>query len=709
MKIDRERVLSEVRVRPRSAQELLDRLGGGRHQKRTLTQLLRAMVRSGELEKRARRYRLPRADGLVEGTFEADAPEGGTVRTGSGRRFRVRSDGGAEPGDRVLLLPLGEPDGRRAERGEILDVLDGRRKEWIGIVHLEPAGAIITPYRDDEEWGLPVSRKNLGRARDGDVVVCRPARRGGGRGRLAGRVVEVLGRPGEPEADFRAVVWHRRLPVEFPPDVLAESEACSLPEGADAGDDSGVPYEDLRELPFVTIDPASARDHDDAVHVEARGDAFRLWVAIADVARFVPPGGALDREALRRGNSVYFPDRAIPMLPDRLSGDLCSLRAGEDRLALGVRMDVAADGRIGRKKVFRARIRSHAGLHYGQAAAAMGGDASVLPDASLAEPLERLAACAAALRRRRESAGALDFDLPSAQIELDAEGQPVAVGLAERNDAHRAIEEAMLAANRSVAEWLLAEDVPAIFRNHEPPPDEDAGDLRRMLANFGLLETRGQASLTPKELASALRAVAGRPEELLVNRAALRAMQQARYAAENRGHFALAFEAYLHFTSPIRRYADLEVHRAVLARLAGGKALDRTRGRANRLPAIATRISWRERVAMDAERDMDAIKKCVFMAKHLGESVAGRVTGVAQHGLYVTLEPWFVEGLVHVSTLDDWVEYDEAQHALVGRDSGRRYALGDRYQVLVEQADPIKGWINFSIEETLEEGPRVNP
>lgn len=710
MSIDRDRVLAEVRVRPRSARELLDRLGGGRHAKRTLQRVLRELVRAGELTQRDRRYRLPRADGLVEGVFEPGPGDAGRVRTAAGRSYRVDSSGGAQAGERVLLLPLGaEAKADRSDRGEILDVLDARREEWIGIVNLDLSGAVVTPYRDDEEWGIPVSRKHLGRARDGDVVVLRPARRAP-RGRVAGEVAEVLGRPGEPEPDFRAVVWHRRLPVAFPDDVQEEADAIVAPTGEALDDDSGVPYQDLRHLDFVTIDPASARDHDDAVWVEpGRAGGFRLFVAIADVARFVRPGSALDREALRRGNSVYFPDRAIPMLPDRLSGDLCSLRAGEDRLALVATLEVDADGALRSKRLARARIRSRAGLDYGQAAAALAGRGEALPDASLLAPLERLAACTRALRARRIQDGALDFDLPAAEITLDEAGMPVDVQRAARTEAHRAIEDAMLAANRAVAEWLLEAQVPGIFRIHEPPPADDAGALRRLLAGFGLVEARGRGALSPGELAQALRRVVGRPEELLVHRATLRAMQQARYSAENRGHFALAFDAYLHFTSPIRRYADLRVHRAVLARLADGEALARARAEAPGLAAVATRVSWRERVAMEAERDMEALKKCAFMARHLGESFPGTVTGVARHGLYVTLDPYFVEGLVHVSTLRDWVELDEERHVLVARDSGRRYGLGDRYRVLVEQVDPVKGWVNFAIEETLEEAPRVFP
>jgi ribonuclease R len=693
--IDPERVLRELRARPRSERELLDRLGGGHHTKRNLRRVLRSLVRAGEIEQQDRRYRMPRRDGLAEGVFLAGRGGGGAVRTAAGRRYRVAAAGDAEDGDRVLILPLG---GEGEPRAEILQLLDERRAHWVGIVNLEPAGAVVTPYRDDADWGIPVSRKNLARARDGEVVVVEPLPKPGRGGRLAGRVVEVLGRPGDPEADFRAVVWHRRLPVEFPDDVVAEADAIPDPDFADLDG-----REDLRGHAFVTIDPATARDHDDAVFVEEEPNGgFCLWVAIADVSRFVPEGGALDREALHRGNSVYFPDRAIPMLPERLSGDLCSLRPDVDRSALVVRMEVAVDGRVGEKRLLRAVIRSRAKLDYATAAAAMSGERP-LPDAALDAGLGRLARCARALGKRRVAGGAIDFDLPSAQILLDDAGRPVDVQPAPRSEAHRAIEEAMLAANRAVAETLLAGGVPAIFRIHEAPAEDDATALRKLLESFGLLDSRGRGVLSPAQIARAVAKAAGRPEERLVNLTALRAMQQARYDAECKGHFALAFRAYLHFTSPIRRYADLVVHRAVVASLAG--EADRLRARADRLPAVATRISWRERVAMNAEREMDDLKKCAFMASRVGEEYDGTVTGVARQGLYVTLDRYFVEGLVHVSTLPEWVELDEDLHTLVARDSGRRYALGDRYRVLVEQVDPVKAWINFSIVDTLEASP----
>ncbi len=454
---------------------------------------------------------------------------------------------------------------------------------------------------------------------------------------------------------------------------------------------------DLRDTPFLTIDPATARDHDDAVCVEPlAGGGWRLWVAIADVSHYVESGSPLDREALRRGNSVYFPDRAIPMLPETLSGDLCSLRPGVDRLVLLAELAVDPHGDSTLRRLAAGVIRSRARLVYEDAARVMEGavPATAL-DADLHEPLRRLRQVAEALLARRRAAGSIDFDLPSAEIVLGDDSQPVDIVEAPRSIAHRAIEEAMLAANRAVAEALDSAGLPAIHRNHEPPLPADLEALRELLEGLGLALPATGPELAPGEIAQALRRAAGRPEERLIHQLALRSMRQARYEVEVRGHFALAFRHYAHFTSPIRRYADLTIHRAVKTLLGLGPkdaAPDRSR-----LRAAAARLSWRERVAMEAEREMVDIKKCIFMAAHLGESHAGTVSGVARHGLYVTLNAFFVEGLVHVSRLPGFFELDERAHALVSRGSRRRFRLGDRVTVHVDSADPVRGRIDFSL------------
>lgn len=575
------------------------------------------------------------------------------------------------------------------------------RSAWIGLFARRGRGGLVTPYRDDAQWSLAVSAAHAAGAQDGDVVEIELA--AGRGGAPAARVREVLGRPGDPEADFRAIVWRHRLPLEFPAAALAEAEA--LPDEIPA--EELASREDWRGHPFLTIDPENARDHDDAVCVARRPHGGTcLRVAIADVAHFVPESSALDAEAFRRGNSVYFPDRAIPMLPRRLSGEIGSLIPQADRLALGVELALAPAGSVRAARFARVVIRSRARLSYENAAAVMEerGDGGV-GDPEVRQQLLGLRVAAEALMRHRFQAGSIDFDLPTAEIVLGDAGHPVDIVEAPRTLAHRAIEEAMLAANRAVASELDAAQVPAVYRVHEPPAPPDLATLRAVLEGFGLLERGGREALGPREIARAVQRVAGRPEERLVNQVALRSMRQARYADTNRGHFALAFDSYTHFTSPIRRYADLLVHRALRDRLEGSaEARRRAARRAGRVAEVAARASWRERLAMEAEREMIALKKCAFLKGHLGEEHDGSVTGVAAHGLYVTLDPYFAEGLVHVSRLPGRVELDERAFALVERRTRERWRLGDRLRVRIQAVDLVRGRVDFALRGRLEPG-----
>jgi ribonuclease R len=661
-----------------------------------LRRLLKQLVADGRLERLGARYRLSRSDGLVEGIFTPGGRSGGRVETEDGRVWRVTQFGDGAPGDRVLLQPLAE------RQGEIIGVLEGRREAWVGVVERRGRMTLVTPWRDSAGIPVFIGPRDRRGARAGELVlvslsgrVSQPAPRGRrlrAEARPAqGRVIEVLGPPGSPEADYRALVHRRNLPAVFPEAVL--EQVARLEPGLRPQHLAG--RLDLRDRPFLTIDPENARDHDDAVCVERLpGGASRLLVAIADVSHYVAPGSPLDREALRRGNSVYFPDRAIPMLPEALSGDLCSLRPGVDRLVLVVELAVQPSGEAKLRRVAPAVIRSWARLVYDEAARVMqGGRLGQAGAGELTAQLRELARVAEQLLARRSAAGSIDFDLPSAEIVLGDEAQPVDIVETPRTVAHRAIEEAMLAANRAVAEALDAARIPTLHRNHERPDPPDLEALRELLEGLGLLPPGAMREISPAEIARALRGVAGRPEERLVHQVALRSMRQARYEVEVRGHFALAFRHYAHFTSPIRRYADLVVHRSVKTMLGlGGENPEPAW-----LRAAAARLSWRERVAMEAEREMVEIKKCVFLAAHLGETHAGTVSGVARHGLYVTLSTFFAEGLVHSSRLPGRFELDERAHSLVARGSRRRFRLGDRLRVRIETSDPLRGRIDFSL------------
>ena len=706
-------------------QALLRELGGSGRERRMLASILRRLVGEGRVERVRGRYRIARGDGLFEGVFERGAGGAPLVFDDSGAAWSVADPGGVAAGERVLVEPIEGGAAGVEPRGEVARVVGGPRAEWIGILGTAGRAGVLRPYRDEGYWELTVPRTAWRGARPGDVVVAvlqGGARRGEIEGRRSSsraprgrrdrrtpraepataRVLEVLGPPGHPEADFRAIAWHHRLPVEFPRAALAEADAFAA--SLEPADLAG--RLDLRAHPFVTIDPASARDHDDAVFVEvAPRGGFRLWVAIADVSHYVPEDSALDLEARRRGNSVYFPDRAIPMLPERLSGELCSLRPEVDRLALAVELEVARDGAVRRAQFHEAVIRSRARLVYERAAAAMeGGAPGVDPDSEVRENLAKLADLARVLMQRRFAAGAIDFDLPTAEIVLGDAGHPTDIVEAPRTIAHRAIEEAMLAANRAVAEHLVAAQVPALFRVHEPPLPAQLEALRELLESFDLLDP-SDAELGPSEIARAIQRAEGRPEERLVNLVALRSLRQARYSERNLGHFALVFDAYLHFTSPIRRYADLVVHRALRDLLQDTPASRaRAQRRRDRLAGLAARVSWCERVAMEAEREAVDVKKCVFLRDRVGEHFPGSVSRVARHGVYVALDPFFVEGLVHVRRLPGVWQLDERSFSLVARGGRGRLRLGDRVEIRVAQVDVARGWIDFELLEPTASG-----
>jgi len=628
-----------------------------------------------------------RAGGPVEAVVARR--KGGLVAVDErGRSWRLADPGAARSGDRVALRPL------RGNRAELLGVLGGPRTRWLGILRRRGGGGggVIAPYRDATPWRILVGEGGLAGAEDGDVVDAELSSHGRRVPALPrGRVTRVWGRPGDPEADFQAVVWRHRLPLEFPAEAEAEAASCS-PRLDTASLRERL---DLRERAFVTIDPVSARDFDDAVFAEpSAGGGTRLWVAVADVSHYVRPGSALDAEAFRRGNSVYFPERALPMLPERLSGDLCSLRPGTDRLALVAELDYDARARLRARGFHAARMRSWARLSYAEAAAALADRHALVPET--AASLARLDALTRALHAGRREQGSLELELPERVVEVDERGRAQAIRRAQPTPAHRLIEEAMLAANRAVAEQLVAWGVPGPFRNHEPPASLEREELVELLVDLRLVPAG--AELTPRVLADALRRAAGRPEAPLVNLTALRSLPQARYGAESLGHFALAFPHYLHFTSPIRRYADLAVHRALKARLGvdapGAAALSAEQAR-----GVATRISWRERVGEAAERERNLLHACAFLAPRVGERFSARVTGVAAHGLYVTLESCFVEGLIHLRRLPGRWQHDARAHRLVERRRRESHALGDALEVRLAGVDPAQGRIDFALAQ----------
>jgi len=483
------------------------------------------------------------------------------------------------------------------------------------------------------------------------------------------------------------------IPHIFPQAVL--DEAAAARKATLAG------REDWRDLPLVTIDPADAKDHDDAVHAEPDTDeanpgGFVVTVAIADVAAYVRPGAALDREAVKRGNSVYFPDRVVPMLPERISNDLCSLREGEDRPAIAVRMTFAADGRKLRHGFHRIMMRSAARLAYPQAQEAIDGRPDDRTGPILASVLRPLWDAYAVLQRGRQAREPLDLDLPERKILLKPDGTVDRVIVPERLDAHRLIEEFMIQANVAAAETLEAKRQKLIYRIHDAPSLAKQESLREFLATLGMSLARG-AQLRPAMFNSILERVRGADNEQLVNQVVLRSQSQAEYSPENIGHFGLNLRRYAHFTSPIRRFADLVVHRALIGSLGlGNDGL--TRSEEERLEEIAALISASERRAMAAERDTIDRLIAGYLSEQIDKTFDARISGVTKAGLFVQLPVYGADGFVPVSSLgNDYYIFDEATHSLSGQRTGKGYQLADRVEVRLVEVAPLAGAMRFEM------------
>ncbi|GJD52230.1 Ribonuclease R [Methylobacterium crusticola] len=614
---------------------------------------------------------------------------------------RERRTNGPAPGlgDRALLKVEPDPDAPGRYVGRVIKVIGRRKAETLGVYRaLAGGGGRIVPV-DKKAQGreIAVPPGQEGDARDGDLVTVALAREDRF-GLTQGRVKERLGTLGSEKAVSLIALHAHGIPHVFPREVLAEAEAAR-PAGRDG-------REDWRDLPLLTIDPPDAKDHDDAVMAvpdpdPANPGGFVVTVAIADVAAYVRPGSALDREALVRGNSVYFPDRVVPMLPERISNDLCSLRPHEERPALAVRLVIGPDGRKIRHSFHRVTMRSAARLAYAQAQSAIDGR----PDdvtAPLTEPVLRpLWAAYRALARARDARGPLALDLPERRVILGPDGGVDRVVVPERLDAHRLIEEFMIQANVAAAEALEAARQPLIYRVHDEPSLEKMRALGEVLASIGIKLPK-ESSLSPGLFNRILGLVVGGEHQLFLNEVVLRSQAQASYAPDNLGHFGLALRRYAHFTSPIRRYADLIVHRALIRALGlGPDGLPAGTDRGT-LAEVGQQISAAERRAMAAERETIDRLIAHHLADRVGATFAGQISGATRSGLFIRLDDTGADGFVPVSTLGaDFYRYDEARHALVGQRSGESFRLGDRVDVRLAEAAPVAGALRF---ELLSEG-----
>ncbi|WP_273523135.1 ribonuclease R [Rhodosalinus sediminis] len=680
-----------------------------------LKRLLKELEDEGHLEKRKKTYRDPERLPPVTVLEVAGPDDAGDLFArplewhGEGVEPRVlvvprASDPALGAGDRILakLAPV-KGEGHNYE-ARLIRRIGATPRRVLGVFRKDAEGGRIVPIDkgDGKEW--TVAPDAMHGAKDGELVEAEHAGPKGRMGRPRARVVARLGDPSGPKAVSLIAIHQHGIPHDFPEEVLEEADRMK-PAGL-----SG--REDLRDLPLVTIDPEDARDHDDAVWAHADDDPKNpgghvVWVAIADVAQYVRPGSALDREARRRGNSSYFPDRVVPMLPDRLSGDLCSLHEGVPRAVIAVRMQIDAEGRRIGHRFVRGLMRSAASLTYAQAQAAEDGapDAQTAP--LVADVIHPLFAAWRAMVGAREARQPLELELPERKVELSEEGQVVAVRFRDRLDAHKLVEEFMVAANVAAAETLIAKKSPLLFRVHEEPDPMKLDALRETAQAAGLTLAKGQV-LHTEHLNRLLDQAAGSDEAELINMATLRAMTQAYYSPANLGHFGLALQSYAHFTSPIRRYADLIVHRALISAHGWGDD-GLSRDEVERLEQTATHISETERRSMAAERDTTDRYLAAYLSDRVGAEFTGRISGVARFGAFVKLDETGADGLIPMRNIGrEYFVFDAKRQELMGADTGTVIKPGQRVTVRLAEAAPVTGGVALELLE-LEDEPLPGP
>jgi ribonuclease R len=602
--------------------------------------------------------------------------------------------------DRVVARVTPSSIPGRSREGEIIRIVTRANTKIVGTFESSRTFGFVTP--DDQKIGQDVfiPKKAFNGARAGMKVVAEITKWPDGRRNSEGQITELLGKAGDPGVDVLAVMRQYDLQETFPPEVQAAAD--QIQQSVGEADRAG--RRDRRNFQVVTVDGDDSKDFDDGVYAEKRPDGgWFLGVYIADVSWYVRENEPLDREARERGTSVYLVDRVIPMLPFALSNGICSLNQGQDRLALGCEMEISPEGRVSHYEIVPVVINVYRRLTYNIVNKVLvdKDPACVSDNEDLLPMLETMASLRNALKKRRHARGSIDFDLPEVKVQLDAEGHPIALIKRAGSLAESMIEECMLLANETVAEHMDKKELPFVYRVHEQPTKEKIERLNGLLETFGQhVQPNEEGEIRPADVQRVLENVTGRPEERIVSAVSLRSMQQARYADQSLGHFGLAARYYTHFTSPIRRYPDLIVHRLLRETFATGTIpagrQDQLRGL---LPEIAEHASVRERVAVDAERETTEMKEIEYMAQFVGDTFTGIISGVTAFGLFIELENG-VEGLVHVSRMvNDYYEYVEAQYALIGERTHQAYRLGDTVEVVLVRANVEERNIDFILKD----------
>ena len=689
-------LMNEEAYVPMKLKELAILLNVPKEQREELKQVLNLLLAEGKISvSKKGKFGKAEAFALV-GVFSGNARGFGFVAIeGQEEDVFIPADrtGGALHGDRVQIVIDSEGRGGRPE-GTVVRILEHANETLVGTYEKGKGYGFVIPDNQRISKDIFIPQGCSQGAVSGHKVMVKIRDFGEKKGKKPeGVITEILGHIHDPGVDILSIVRAYNLPEDFPGAV--KNQLKQVPD--EVKKDSWAGRKDLRDLPTVTIDGEEAKDLDDAISIERAGDGYRLGVHIADVSHYVQEHTPLDEEAFKRGTSVYLVDRVIPMLPHKLSNGICSLNEGEDRLALSCLMEIDSQGNVTGHEIAETVIRSDRRMTYTAVNAIVTDhDPQVTAEyAEFAEMFLLMKELADILRKKRHARGSIDFDFPESKIVLDEKGKPLEITAYERNAATRIIEDFMLLANETVAEDYFWQELPFLYRTHDKPDEDRMKRLGTFINNFGYVLRMPGGQVYPKEIQKLLDKVEGTPEELLISRLTLRSMKQAKYTTENTGHFGLAARHYTHFTSPIRRYPDLQIHRIIKESLHGGLTGKRISHYEKILPQVAVQTSALERRADEAERETDKLKKVQYMERFIGQEFEGVISGVTSWGFYVEL-PNTVEGLVHISELrDDYYVFLEERYELSGEMTGKTYKLGQTIRVQLTGCDRFSKTIDF--------------
>lgn len=694
---------------PMKAKEMAMVLGVPKDRRQELMEILDALVADGKIEVSSRGKYAKSEGKFLTGVFSAHPRGFGFVSVeGEDEDIFIGEAqiGGAFHGDTVQVSLLSDGGRGRRREGTITKIIERGTNHIVCTYEKSRTFGFAIP--DNPRFGkdIFIPQERAKGAVSGHKVVVELTDFGGEGKKPEGKIIEILGHINDPGTDILSIVRAYDLPVEFSEKIMNQVERV-------AGEVSTADMAgrmDVRDWQTVTIDGEDAKDLDDAITLTMEGENYKLGVHIADVSNYVQEHSALDVEALKRGTSVYLVDRVIPMLPHKLSNGICSLNAGEDRLALSCIMTIDAKGNVVDHVIAETVVNVDRRMSYTSVKKILEDkdEAEIKEYETLVPMFERMRELAAILRKKRMKRGSIDFDFPETKIILDESGKPIAVMPYERNVATKIIEDFMLIANETVAQDYFWQELPFVYRTHDNPDEDKIRKLATFINNFGYSIHIGQDEVHPKELQKLLQKIDGTPEEALIARLTLRSMKQAKYTTVGTGHFGLATSYYCHFTSPIRRYPDLQIHRIIKDNLRGRMNAKRIEHYERILPEVAKHSSEMERRADEAERETDKLKKVQYMSGHIGEVFPGVISGVTEWGFYVEL-PNTVEGLVHVTTLtDDYFHYSESTYELIGEATGQRYKLGQKVKVVVAATDAFMRTIDFRVVTDLESEENQN-